>query len=171
MNTITEAQILNEIIEDAMEQTSDRDEAASIALKMIHANAVLYNALSNDLINNAVREAVSDWCYRNRRDAWNKLQQQQAANVAGNLVKRINDAVAGKRTLLMEMVLSKGRLGDYTAQMLREEAKMYRAQAKTMLDRAYWFSALSETLPDETSKVRDTLDEQALTALLEKSGG
>lgn len=170
MNAPMKQPTIGDVVSDCFKKTNDREKAAELAMSMIHNDKALYKLVCDDLLSYAVRDMVNKECANYRSAAWVQTQRDRAAELAGIAQRDMQLALAGGRKLLMEMPLSKGKLGDYTGPMLDEEASMYERNAKTLNTRAHWFRSIRFALPSDETPVRKVFDEQALAALQIKAG-
>lgn len=159
---------MSRIAKAALEEFDNPEDATNSAFAAIKADNELYDMLCDGLLMQAVQTAVRDCRYANRVAAWNMKETTQSTALRKSIESCKSVQIAAKATeaLLMEMFLSKGRLGDYTSEMLEEEALLYLKEADTKRKRGGWLMKLSKMVPRGTGqKAREVLDEQALQAL------
>lgn len=170
MNAPLKQPTINDVISDCFKKTGDREKAADMAISLIYMDKALYKVVCDELLHLAVRDLVNKECANYRAAAWVQTQRDRANELSGIAQRAIEMALSGERKLLMEMPLSKGRLGDYTGPMLDDEATMYERNARTLATRAFWLRSIRFALPTDEVPVRQVFDEQALAALQLKAG-
>ena len=155
---------LAEIVEDAVESSDSKQEAADKVLAAVRGDADLYGALLGPYEKTAALDAVGNALTRKRRAIMDTVKSHPGAE---SLATRAGALAQVNSTLFLDFPLPGGLpLGRATREEVEEAARHYLDTARDATEKGRWLKRIAEAMPPRGKKtVAEYLGEADLAKL------